>query len=160
MKRKRILTVLIILALVFIWGNSLVSRELSGKISDDILFFLNAAAEKVGLGPDAFTYMTDEDGDGVAEQPTSHLIRKAAHVTEYAVFAALLFLRLESVGKKRFFTAWGLGTLTGAIDETLQIFSHRGSQVRDVLIDTAGALLGLGVVMLILYLISRKEKSN
>ena len=77
MKRKRILTVLIVLALVFIWGNSLVSRELSGKISDDILFFLNAAAEKVGLGPDAFTYMTDEDGDGVAEQPTSHLIRKA-----------------------------------------------------------------------------------
>ena len=66
MKRKRILTVLIVLALVFIWGNSLVSRELSGKISDDILFFLNAAAEKVGLGPDAFTYMTDEDGDGVA----------------------------------------------------------------------------------------------
>ena len=148
MKRKRILTVLIVLALVFIWGNSLVSRELSGKISDDILFFLNAAAEKVGLGPDAFTYMTDEDGDGVAEQPTG-----------YAVFAALLFLRLGSVGKKRFFTAWGLGTLTGAIDETLQIFSHRGSQVRDVLIDTAGALLGLGVVMLILYLISRKEKS-
>ena len=96
MKRKRILTVLIVLALVFIWGNSLVSRELSGKISDDILFFLNAAAEKVGLGPDAFTYMTDEDGDGVAEQPTSHLIRKAAHVTEYAVFAALLFLRLGS----------------------------------------------------------------
>ena len=81
MKRKRILTVLIVLALVFIWGNSLVSRELSGKISDDILFFLNAAAEKVGLGPDAFTYMTDEDGDGVAEQPTSHLVRKAAHVT-------------------------------------------------------------------------------
>ena len=155
MKRKRILTVLIVLALVFIWGNSLVSRELSGKISDDILFFLNAAAEKVGLGPDAFTYMTDEDGE-----PTSHLIRKAAHVTEYAVFAALLFLRLESAGKKRFFTAWGLGTLTGAIDETLQIFSHRGSQVRDVLIDTAGALLGLGVVMLILYLISRKEKSK
>ena len=159
MKRKRILTVLIVLALVFIWGNSLVSRELSGKISDDILFFLNAAAEKVGLGPDAFTYMTDEDGDGVAEQPTSHLIRKAAHVTEYAVFAALLFLRLESAGKKRFFTAWGLGTLTGAIDETLQIFSHRGSQVRDVLIDTAGALLGLGVG-LILYLIKcRKETS-
>ena len=146
MKRKRILTVLIVLALVFIWGNSLVSRELSGKISDDILFFLNAAAEKVGLGPDAFTYMTDEDGDGVAEQPTSHLVRKAAHVT---VFAALLFLRLESAGKKRFFTAWGFGTLTGAIDETLQIFSHRGNQVRDVLIDTAGALLGLGVVMLI-----------
>ena len=121
---------------------------------------MNAAAEKLGFGQDTFTYMMDEDGDGVAEQPTSHIIRKAAHVTEYAVFAALLFLRLESAGKKRFFTAWGLGTLTGAIDETLQIFSHRGSQVRDVLIDTAGALLGLCAAALILCIKSRKEKSN
>lgn len=149
MKRKRILTVLIVLALVFIWGNSLVSGELSGEISDGIMAVLNSAAEKLGFSPDAFTYMMDEDGDGVAEQPTSHIIRKAAHVTEYAVFTALVFLRLESAGKKRFFTAWGLGTLTGAIDETLQIFSHRGSQVRDVLIDSAGALLGLCVVALV-----------
>ena len=149
MKRKRILSLLIACMLVFIWGNSLVSRTLSGKISDNIMFAMNAAAEKLGLGGDFFTYMSDEDGDGVAEQPTSHLIRKAAHVTEYAVFAALVFLRLESTGKRRFFTAWGLGALTGAIDETLQIFSHRGSQVRDVLIDAAGALLGLCIVLLI-----------
>ena len=33
MKRKRILTVLIVLALVFIWGNSLVSREQIGRAS-------------------------------------------------------------------------------------------------------------------------------
>ena len=159
MKRKRILTVLIVLALVFIWGNSLVSRELSGEISDGIMAVLNSAAEKLGFGQDAFTYMMDEDGDGVAEPPPSQLIRKAAQVTEYAVFTARVFLRLESAGKKRFLTAWGLAALTGAIDETLQIFSHRGSQVRDVLIDSAGALLGLGIVSLILYLISRKEKS-
>lgn len=40
MKRKRILTVLIVLALVFIWGNSLVSRELSGEISAGALLGL------------------------------------------------------------------------------------------------------------------------
>ena len=155
MKRKRILSMLIVLALVFIWGNSLVSRELSGAISDTIMEKMNAAAEKLGLGADAFTYRSDEDGDGVAEQPTSHLIRKAAHVTEYAVFAALVFLRLESTGKKRFFTAWGLGALTGAIDETLQIFSHRGSQVQDVAIDAAGALLGIGIAALLVRCRSR-----
>lgn len=155
MKRKRILSMLIVLALVFIWGNSLVSRELSGAISDTIMEKMNAAAEKLGLGADAFTYMSDEDGDGVAEQPTSHLIRKAAHVTEYAVFAALVFLRLESTGKKRFFTALGLGALTGAIDETLQIFSHRGSQVQDVVIDAAGALLGICIAALLVRCRSR-----
>lgn len=159
MKRKRILSVLIVLALVFIWGNSLVSRELSGAISDTIMEKMNAAAEKLGFGADAFTYMSDEDGDGVAEQPTSHLIRKAAHVTEYAVFALLVFLRLESAGRKRFFTAWGLGALTGAIDETLQIFSHRGSQVRDVAIDAAGALLGVCIAALLVHWHNRRRKS-
>lgn len=104
--------------------------------------------------------MTDEDGDGVAEQPTSqsHPQGGARHGV-CGVCSASVPPAGERRGKA-VFTAWGLGTLTGAIDETLQIFSHRGSQVRDVLIDTAGALLGLGVVMLILYLISRKEKSN
>ena len=159
MKRKRILTVLLVCILVFIWGNSLVSRELSGEISDGIMAAMNTAAEKLGLGSDFFTYMSDEDGDGVAEQPTSHWIRKAAHVTEFAAFAAVLFLRLESGGKKRFFTAWGLAALTGAIDETIQIFSHRGSQVKDVVIDTGGALLGLGVVLLIFWIRKRREKS-
>lgn len=156
MTRKKRLSVLIAAMLVFIWGNSLLSREVSGAISDNILVWMNTAAEKLGLGPDAFTYMNDADGDGVAEQPTSKWIRKAAHVTEYALFAALVYLRLESGGKKRFFTAWGLAALTGALDETLQIFSHRGSQVKDVLIDTAGALLGLAVVCLVLARRRRK----
>ena len=159
MKRKRILTALLVCMLVFIWGNSLVPGELSGEISDGIMAAMNTAAEKLGLGSDFFTYMSDEDGDGVAEQPTSHWIRKAAHVTEFAAFAAVLFLRLESGGKKRFFTAWGLAALTGAIDETIQIFSHRGSQVKDVVIDTGGALLGLGVVLLIFWIRKRRERS-
>ena len=105
MKRNRLLTIMIVCMLVFIWGNSLLSGELSGKISDDLMAAMNTVAEKLGLGSEFFTYKSDEDGDGVAEQPTSHIIRKAAHVTEYAAFTALLFLRLESGGKKRFFTA-------------------------------------------------------
>ena len=76
------------------------------------------------------------------------------------MFAALVFFRLESRGKKRFFTAWGLAALTGAIDETVQIFSHRGSQVKDVVLDACGALLGLCAAALILCIKSRKEKSN
>ena len=108
MKRKRILTALIVLALVFIWGNSLVSGELSGRISDNILLFMNAAAEKLGFGQDTFTYMMDEDGDGVAEQPTSHIIRKAAHVTEYAGVAALVFSGWKAGGKSAFSPRGGL----------------------------------------------------
>lgn len=102
MKRKRILTVLIVLALVFIWGQLARLARAFGENQRRYPVLPERRGGKGRLGPDAFTYMTDEDGDGVAEQPTSHLIRKAAHVTEYAVFAALLFLRLESAGEKRF----------------------------------------------------------
>ena len=155
MRRRILLTVLIVCMLAFIWGNSLLSREISGAISDTILKYANRVAEAAGLGESFFSFFTDTDGDGEAEE-TSHWIRKAAHITEFAVFAVLLRLRLESTGEKRFFTVLALSGATAAMDETLQIFSHRGSQLRDVLIDLAGALLGLGLV----WLLGRKRRKR
>ena len=145
MRSKRVLSVLIVLTLVFIWGNSLLSRETSGAISDGLMEVMNRAMESMGFGEDFFTYMTDQDGDGT-EESTSFLIRKAAHITEFAVLSALIWLRLETSGKRRFAAAAGLSVFAGAVDETLQIFSHRGSQAMDVLIDSAGVLLGLILV--------------
>ncbi|MBQ7737956.1 MAG: VanZ family protein [Oscillospiraceae bacterium] len=142
MKRKKLLSLLIALTLVFIWSNSLLSRELSGAISDTIMETMNDVAAMLGFREDVFTYMMDQDGDG-QEEPTSFLVRKAAHITEFAVLAVLVWLRLESRGKKRFFTAAALGAAAGAIDEGLQLLSCRGSQVQDVLIDCIGVLLGL-----------------
>lgn len=147
MKRKRILTILIVLMLCFIWGNSLLSREVSGWISDTIMEGLNWCAQKLGLRDDMFTVMIDQDGDGVAE-PTSALIRKTAHVAEFTVLAALVWLRLEDLDRKRTPVAIAAGVLAGAVDETLQIFSHRGSQALDVCIDGVGVLLGVGVMLL------------
>ena len=140
--KKRTVTILLILTLAFIWGNSMLSREASGAISDGIMSGMNAVAEKLGLGSDFFTFMYDQDGDGV-EEPTSHIVRKIAHVTEFLAFGVLVWLRLESGGVKRAVTAFLCGTLTGGIDELLQIFSHRGSLFSDVLIDAAGAAAGV-----------------
>jgi len=157
MKQKR-LTILLILTLTFIWGNSLLPGELSGVISDNLMSVMNVAAEKLGLGPDFFTFMADQDGDGV-EEPTSHVVRKMAHVTEFAVLGALLWLRLSAL-QKRTLRAFLLGVAAGAVDETLQIFSHRGSQVRDVGIDALGVLLGLGLTLLITRLRRRNADSD
>ena len=55
-------------------------------------------------------------------------------------------LRIERKGVQRSGSVFLLGVITGAADETIQIFSHRGSMVRDVFIDAAGVLLGLGIV--------------
>ena len=145
MKRNRILSILIILMLCLIWGNSMLPGTVSGQISDTVMDGMNSLAEKLGSQPELFTVMIDQDGDGVKE-PTSFLVRKLAHVTEFAVLAVLLWLRLGHKSRMRAPLAIGLGALAGAIDETIQIFSHRGSQVADVLIDACGAVLGVAVV--------------
>ena len=146
MHRNRTLTWLLILTLAFIWGNSLLPRPISAGVSDAVLSVMNRTAEALGFGPELFTVMADVDGDG-EEEPTGRLVRKMAHVFEFAVLGALLILRLGG-GKDRFAAALALGIAAGAADETLQIFSNRGSQLRDVGIDAVGVLLGLGAVWL------------
>ena len=155
MDRKNIITILLAVTLAFNWGNSLLSQEVSGRISDGVMHVLNTAADGLGLGEDLFTYMADVDGDGQAE-PTSHIVRKMAHVAEFAVLGALLALRLERAGKLRPLFAFGLGVLTGAIDETIQLFSHRGSQLSDVMIDALGAALGITLALALCALARRR----
>ncbi|MBQ3275891.1 MAG: VanZ family protein [Oscillospiraceae bacterium] len=157
--RKRILTILLIGMLVFIWGNSLLSREVSGAISDSLMDVLNRCSARLGLADDTFTYMYDQDGDGVKE-PTSHIVRKIAHVTEFLVFAALLFLRLESRGLRRGLTAYLCGTAVGGIDELLQLFANRGSLFSDVLYDSAGAAAGVLLTAAAVALIRKKNQTR
>jgi VanZ family protein len=79
-------------------------------------------------------------------------IRKAAHVTEYAVLAALLWRALwRPVRGDRRPWSWRVArrallgsALWAASDEIHQAFTAtRGASVRDVVLDTTGAALGL-----------------
>ena len=89
------------------------------------------------------------------------LLRKAAHVTEYAVLAALLWRALKggrpfSVGRL-FALSLFISVLYAASDEWHQSFvPTRGPSVRDVLIDSAGAL----AACLILLRRSSREKPD
>lgn len=86
------------------------------------------------------------------------LARKAAHLTEYAVLGLLVFraLRLSCPTLVRR-SAWSVGVAAlmvaaafAGIDEFHQSFvPGRTPAVTDVLIDTCGAALGLGVIGLI-----------
>lgn len=75
------------------------------------------------------------------------LLRKAAHVTEYAVLAALWWRALTRGGMRPHAAAWLtllIGVTVAAVDETHQSFvPSRTASVRDVLIDTAGVLLAV-----------------
>ncbi len=74
------------------------------------------------------------------------IIRKLAHVTEYAVFSVLVYRALQN-GKPGWSLRWAVvAVLICAIyassDEIHQIFVHsRGPSARDVAIDTTGAIL-------------------
>lgn len=80
-------------------------------------------------------------------------IRKAAHLTEYAIMAVLLWraFRFPNLGVRQSLwpqaaIALALAILVAATDEWHQSFvASRGSSVIDVLIDSCGALLGLAL---------------
>jgi VanZ family protein len=88
------------------------------------------------------------------------LMRKAAHLTEYAILAALLWRALDHGGKRR----WSEQVLTflcaasfAALDEFHQSFvPSRGASKYDVMIDSCGALIGL----LIRWSIVRKRSAT
>ncbi|MEP6809309.1 MAG: VanZ family protein [Chthoniobacterales bacterium] len=81
------------------------------------------------------------------------LVRKGAHVTEYAVLGALMARAfrygLKKTGTHFVFLVWLLCAVWAALDEFHQTFvaSRTGSPI-DVMIDAAGALLGVGVYWL------------
>lgn len=92
-------------------------------------------------------------------------VRKAAHMTEYAILVILLYIWLGSWAfsiKKKSFLALLIAILYAASDETHQRFvPGRAGRVSDVLIDSAGAVLGLcifiGVKACINFLLNRRK---
>lgn len=92
-------------------------------------------------------------------------VRKAAHMTEYAILVILLYVWLgkwQFPVMKRGFLALLTSILYAASDETHQRFvPGRAGKFSDVLIDSAGAVLGLfifiGVKKCISFLSNRRK---
>lgn len=131
-KKLRICTALLIANILFIWGNSMLPGELSGAISQWLRNLLSFLFSGGGSNSDS--------GHG--------LLRKLAHFTEFACLG-LLFTWLFGMLRKPFLFALPCGFLAACIDETIQRFvPGRGPAFKDVLIDTAGALVGMGILIL------------
>lgn len=142
-KKKTICTALLILNLAFIWGNSLVSGEDSGNLSGGILTWINSF---LGL---------DETGAAMLH----HLIRKAAHFTEFACLGMLLAWCCRLNGEKHatLFPAL-LGMAAAVVDESIQMFTpDRGPGLTDVWIDTSGVVTGILLLILGHYFWKKKH---
>ena len=146
MSRKRIIsTVLIVLNLAFIWGNSLISGEDSGNMSGGILVWVNSF---LGL---------DEAGAAVLH----HLIRKAAHFTEFACLGVLLAWNCQLRGEKHTAILPALlGMAAAVVDESIQLLTpDRGPSLTDVWIDTSGVVTGMMLLLLGYHLMKKKHIS-
>lgn len=124
--------ILILLYLCFIYGNSLTPAVISSKESG--YFLIKIQNFLAGAGIDAWWL-------------TEHLVRKAAHFTEYAGLGFLLAMNTGAgmapvfCHLKQNLTA---AFLMPFIDETIQLFVEgRSGQISDVWLDMAGIFAGV-----------------
>ena len=107
--------------LLFIWGQSLLPQSLSAEESGWFTtHIINPLLGLFGLSAD------------------NGLVRKLAHVSEYAALSFLLALLFRGSVKRLF----PLGFSAAFLDESIQILSNRGAMIQDVWIDLLGVLLG------------------
>ena len=142
-KKKKLAAILIGLNLAFIWGNSLMTGTDSGNMSGGIMAWLNSF---LGL---------NEAGAEILH----HLIRKAAHFTEFACLGGLLAWRSLLDEEKHIIVFPALlGLSAGLVDETIQLFTpDRGPSLTDVWIDTSGAVAGILLLILGHHLLKKKH---
>ena len=145
----RVLILLIVLTLCFIWGNSLQSRETSGDISNSLLEIVNRFLGCVGL-----------------ELKDDHLLRKFAHFFEFAALGLELYLfaMLRQMKQTKSFTyilTLGVCLAVALTDETIQYFVGRACRGTDVMLDFCGSLFGVFVLrFLINFFPKLKNKLN
>ncbi len=85
-----------------------------------------------------------------------HIIRKLAHFLEYAMLGFFLMLHIKVRGNIRrgWLWAFGMGTAYAITDEIHQMLvGTRSGQISDVLLDGAGVLCGVGVLLVMWYVV-------
>lgn len=140
--KKRILSILILLNLALIWGNSMLTGLSSEAVSGGLLAFLGRF----------LPVLLTEAGHT--------LLRKAAHFSEFALLGLLYCGRHRLVKGEAPVHLMGFGLAVACIDETIQIFTPgRASSLIDVWIDASGFALGL-LLIVIFHTISNKIKGD
>lgn len=112
-----------------------------------------------------FDDMSESEKEALIEKH-SFIVRKLAHFSEYAALGFMVFGSFYTsnltINKKRgvmVILSWLLSTIYASTDELHQMFvAGRGPSVRDVMIDSLGALFGVLVFTLIVFFISKYQE--
>jgi|SRR5690554_3386485 len=148
--RRKVLIVLSTIWICFIFFNSFQTGVESGAISGSVVNWIYniLLSLKIEVDPSVLSIM----------------IRKGAHIFEFFVLGilmTLIFLEFKLQDKYRIIYSFSLSLLIAVIDETIQTFiPGRSGNIVDVLIDTIGIVLGIGLIILINLFNSRKKKKK
>lgn len=151
-----VLATLVLINMVVIFMLSSESREESGERSTGVVSFI---LHLIHPDFDELPYREQIE----AMKSIHSLIRKAAHFCEYALLGFLFtgflcfirrhFKRLRGLP---YWLTWVIPPvfclLYAISDEVHQIFSNRGPSAKDVLIDFSGAVMGICLMHLILWI--------
>ena len=145
--RLVICSVLVVLVLGVIWGNSCMTGESSGRFSAWVGSILSTI----------LPFFSPESEIG------HFILRKIGHFSEFAALGLLLSW-LYGMLMQRKWLMLGLPLISAmaaaTIDETIQIFTPgRHSSIVDVCIDSSGALTGI-LLLHLCWLIVRKLRKH
>lgn len=133
-----------VLIIAFIWLHSAMPASESSAESG---FFLSLIESVMGSGV-----------------ITEHLLRKAAHFTEYMLLGIAAGYDARCLEAKGFFSVvlpMYVCLFTAVADESIQLFSAgRSSLLTDVWIDHSGSLTGIAIAFIILKLYRRYTKTS
>lgn len=129
MKRKLPFILCAVIMTIFIFLNSMenaaVSTAKSDVFTDAIYKALNAA------------------NCSAKRSDIVHIVRKTAHILEFAAQSFLIAFCIDGKFKKRLIYILFFGLLTACTDEYIQVFSAgRASMIQDVFIDFCGTMIG------------------
>ena len=142
---KAWLPVALWMALMFFGSTSLMSAEHTSRF---LIPFLRWLDPNISLATIAHVHL---------------FLRKAAHVTEYAILTGLLFRALHGLIDRfwrRAAVAFVPAMIFAAADEFHQMFvPSRNGSIYDVLIDYSGAFLGILICRVIHLMLTRRGRA-
>lgn len=147
------LCVILTATMIFVFSSQ--DGETSGAISQGIIRMILD-----GLGR-FFGEMPEGEREELLLK-LDQLIRKAAHMTEFALlgFFTLLLVRSYRVRWEKLITWLGC-TLYAVSDELHQQFSvGRVADFKDVCIDSLGVCIGIGIALLGIWMVRRKRSTG
>lgn len=148
--------VLAIVWMCIIFAFSAQTKEESGAVSESFTYHM-VSSTRTFFHLDLSDARVKEIADMI-----EGLVRKAAHMAEYGILSVLLYIWIgqwEMRFLRRGGTAVGATAVYAATDEIHQLFvAGRSGRFSDVCIDSAGALAGVIVFVLLVRLVRHVRK--